>query len=498
MTVDERAARLQRLGELREGRLPLYGNRFRPTHSIPDVIRDFGPRTSEELEKADGSLKIAGRVLTLRSFGKAIFAHLLGGGAKLQVYFRRDAMGEQGFAQTRWLDTGDWVGAEGRLFRTRTGELTLAVESFQILTKCLRPMPEKWHGLADVELRYRQRYLDLIVNPEVRRMVEVRQKVLAGIRRFLTDRGYVEVETPLMQPLAGGASARPFVTHHNTLDMRLFLRIAPELYLKRLVAGGLERVFEIGRNFRNEGISTRHNPEFTMLEFYQSFATYEDLMDLTEALIGEVAKESVGGHRVTFGEGELDLTPPWPRLTLAESLVRVGGLPEENVGDPDRLQRLAVERGLKLDALEGTGGPGALQMALFEELVEPKLVRPTFITRYPIEVSPLARRNDEDPSVVDRFELFIAGQEIANAFSELNDPIDQRRRFEEQVRHRREEEREWAAVDEDFLTALEIGMPPAAGEGIGIDRLVMLLTGSASIRDVILFPLLRPPKVDAT
>ena len=384
------------------------------------------------------------------------------------------------------------MGFEGTLFRTKTEELTLAVSRFQVLTKSLRPLPEKYHGLTDVEARYRQRYLDLLMNPQVWQVFRTRAAVTRLIRRFLDERGFLEVETPMMQPIPGGATAKPFTTHHQALDMQLYLRIAPELYLKRLVVGGFDRVYEINRNFRNEGLSSLHNPEFTMLEFYQAYATYEDLMVLTEELFCFLAREILGAYQFLYQGQKIDFTPPWRRLDLRESLTEIGGIPPEVVADRQQLLKLALQEGVQLRAGEGYG---RALTKLFDLHVEARLLQPTFVLGYPTETSPLSRKNDDNPEVVDRFELFIAGREMANAFSELNDPDDQRQRFEAQLAaHAAGDEEMPHALDEDFLAALEHGMPPAAGEGIGIDRLVMLLTDSPSIRDVILFPLLRPEK----
>jgi lysyl-tRNA synthetase class 2 len=431
--------------------------------------------------------------MLLRHFGKASFATIQDGTSRIQVYVQKQVLGEQDFARfKKLLDLGDIIGVSGTLFRTKTNELTLAVQTFVLLTKSLQPLPEKFHGLTDIETRYRQRYLDLMVNPEVRRVFEARAKIIRLLRQFFDRRGYLEVETPMMQPIPGGATAKPFVTHHNALDMKLFLRIAPELYLKRLVVGGLERVYEINRNFRNEGLSIMHNPEFTMLEFYQAYATYEDLMALTEELISSLALEVLGSPSLA-GPGEvIDLTPPWRRLDLRESLTIIGGLPADVVRDREALVKLAREEGVALRPGEGYG---RALTKLFDLRVEAKLQQPTFITGYPLETSPLSRQSEADPEVVDRFELFIAGREIANGFSELNDPEDQRQRFEKQLQaHEAGDEEAPHALDEDYVLALEHGLPPTAGEGIGIDRLVMLLTDSPSIRDVILFPLLRPER----
>jgi lysyl-tRNA synthetase class 2 len=387
------------------------------------------------------------------------------------------------------LDVGDIVAVSGHLFRTRTKELTLDAEDVRLLTKCLRPLPEKWHGLADVEARYRQRYVDLMVNGEAREVFEKRSRIIRLLRRFFEERDFLEVETPMMQPIPGGAAARPFITHHNTLDMELYLRVAPELFLKRLLVGGFDRVFELNRNFRNEGISVRHNPEFTMLEFYQAYATFEDLIHLTEELFVTIAREVHGGLQVPYGEHVIDLSPPWRRLTIREAVMKYGGAEENEVDSLDGLHRYAKRRGLAMD-LSAPYGHALIQV--FEEVAETQLIQPTFMTDYPIEVSPLARKNEQNPALVDRFELYIAGRELANAFSELNDPADQRQRFLTQMEARNAGDDTANPIDDDYVRALEYGMPPAAGEGIGIDRLVMFFTNSPSIRDVILFPLLRP------
>ncbi len=409
----------------------------------------------------------------------------------MQVYARKDILGKQAYELFRLLDLGDIVGVSGHLFRTKTQELTLEAAELRLLCKCLRPLPEKWHGLADVEARYRQRYVDLMVNRQVKEVFEKRTRIIRLVRRFFEERDFLEVETPMMQSIPGGAAARPFITHHNALDMDLYLRIAPELFLKRLLVGGFERVFEVNRNFRNEGISVRHNPEFTMLEFYQAYATYEDLMALTEELFTMVAREVVGSPKVAYGDQAIDLTPPWRRLSLQEAIACYGNAKDDEVSSLEGLRTFARRKGLGIDTAQSYGN---LLVEIFEEVAETHLVEPTFITGYPLEVSPLARKNDGDSSIVDRFELYIGGRELANAFSELNDPIDQRERLQKQAEARRAGDELASPMDEDFLRALEYGMPPAAGEGIGIDRMVMLFTNCASIRDVIFFPLLRPER----
>jgi len=479
--------RRRKLQVLRERGTNPYPNEFRPDQTADEVHARCGGLDDAGLADA-APATVAGRIVGLRDFGKAGFLHLLDGGTRLQVHARRDRLSEDDFATYRGLDVGDLVGVSGKPFRTRTGELTLEATSLQLLAKSLRPLPEKWHGLQDVDARYRQRYVDLVVNPDVRRIFERRSRIIQYLRSFLTSRRYVEVETPVMQPIAGGAAARPFITHHNALDMQLYLRIAPELYLKRLVVGGIERVFEIARVFRNEGLSTRHNPEFTMLEFYQAYATHEDLMDLTEEMLVGLATEVLGTTALDYGGVQIDLAPPWPRRSMAGLVAEAAGVDEATVLDLAGARAIAERTG----GVEGNPSLGTLVGVLFERLVEPSLVQPTFVCQFPVEMSPLARRNDSDPRFVDRFELYVAGHELANAFSELNDPDDQRARFEAQLEQKAAGDEEAHAMDDDYVRALEYGMPPAAGEGIGIDRLVMLLTGATSIREVILFPHLRP------
>jgi lysyl-tRNA synthetase, class II len=485
---EQAEVRKQKLAKLKDSGAVVYPNDFKPTHSASEIVARYGEASDEDLNAAPRDIRIAGRVMAIRRMGKASFFHLQDRRGRLQVYVQQNKLGEEAYALFRSLDLGDIVGVWGRLFRTRTKELTLDVDGLRLITKCLRPLPEKWHGLADIEARYRQRYLDLMVNPDVREVFEKRSRIIRLLRRFFEERDFLEVETPMMQSIPGGAAARPFITHHNTLDMELYLRVAPELFLKRLLVGGFEKVFELNRNFRNEGISVRHNPEFTMLEFYQAYATFDDLMQLTEELFVCLAKEVVGSLTLAYGDHLVDLTPPWRRLTIPEAIMRHGGATENDVRSLEGLNNFAKRKGVRVDARVPYGN--AL-VEVFEQVAEPQLIQPTFMIGYPIEVSPLARKNDQNPTLVDRFELYIAGRELANAFSELNDPGDQRQRFMEQMEARKAGDDSANPIDDDYVRALEYGMPPAAGEGIGIDRLVMLLTNSPSIRDVILFPLLR-------
>ncbi len=488
---DQRQQRIKKLEELRSLGVNPFGTRFEATDRAGQLIQAHGKKTKDELERAGIRCKIAGRIVALRRFGKAAFAVLQDGADRLQVYLKKDTLGDLAYRICEALDVGDWIGVSGLLFRTKTDEFTVDVRELTFLSKALRPLPEKWHGLTDVETRYRQRYLDLIANPAVHETVATRSRLIAGIRTFLCEKGFLEVETPMMQPIPGGATARPFVTHHNALGMDLYLRVAPELYLKRLIVGGFPRVFEINRNFRNEGISTIHNPEFTMLELYVAYADYTDLITLTEEMIVRLAREVLGKTTLEYQGQQIKLAPPWRRWSYRQAVLEVNGLDPTAI--QDRAPALKAAQRLKVQ-VEPDAGLIEILTAIFEETVEPKLVQPTFITDYPTELSPLARRKDTDPSLTDRFELYIAGREIANAFSELNDPLDQRTRFEAQVARREAGDEEAHYLDEDFLRALEYGMPPTAGEGIGIDRLVMLFTNQASIRDVILFPHLRPEK----
>jgi lysyl-tRNA synthetase class 2 len=489
--IAQRRANLAALAALG---VDVYPHAFGRRHSVSELVGAYNARTHDELEAERPETITGGRILAIRSFGKANFLAISDGRARIQVYVRQDSLPPIDFQIFKLLDFGDWIGAEGRLFRTKTNELTIWASRLHFLAKCLLPLPEKWHGLTDVEIRYRQRYLDLIVNPDARRVFETRSKVVSAIRTFMTGRGYLEVETPMMQPIAGGALARPFVTHHNTLDMPLFLRIAPELYLKRLTVGGMERVFEINRNFRNEGISTQHNPEFTMMEFYEAYSDYQALMSLTEELVVTVARETMGTDQMTFGDHRISLAPPFSRVSLREAARaaasrRLGReVTDQDLRSARVVSGLAEQLGVEINAGEG---PGKITCSIFEALCEQGLVQPTFVYDFPTEVSPLSKQKPGDPDTVERFELYIGGFEVANAFSELNDPVEQRRRFEEQLKDRARGDMEAHAMDEDYIRALEYGLPPTAGEGVGIDRLVMLLSNSPSIRDVILFPLMR-------
>jgi lysyl-tRNA synthetase class 2 len=484
--------RIQKAEQMEEAGIPIYPNGYSVPDHIQDLIETHGNKSSEELEAESQSFTVAGRVMSVRSFGKSIFMHLLDAEAKIQIYIQQNQVGKEIYELVKKIDIGDIIRVSGNLFRTRTQELTLLVKEIILLTKNLRPLPEKYHGLKDVEIRYRQRYVDLIVHESVREIFRKRARIIQTIRQFLNERGYLEVETPMMQPIPGGATAKPFKTFHNALGMDLYLRIAPELYLKRLLVGGFERVFELNRNFRNEGVSTQHNPEFTMLEFYQAYATYEDLMVLTEQLFVAIAEAvNEGSLQVEYQGNSIDLTPPWQRYRLTDALVELGNVPRTAIEDLTHAADYARSIGIPTERYEGHG---KLLTKIFDQTVEPKLIQPTFISHYPLEVSPLSRKNEADPTITDRFELFIGGREMANAFSELNDARDQKERFLLQLNARQAGDEEAHLMDEDYIRALEYGMPPAAGEGIGIDRLIMLFTDSASIRDVILFPHLRPEK----
>jgi lysyl-tRNA synthetase class 2 len=474
---------------------PAYPNRFATTHTVSALVTAHGDSDAAELEASRVETTTAGRIVSIRNFGKAAFLVLSDGRSRIQVYVRQDSLAERDYQLSRLLDFGDQIGVAGHLFRTKTNELSIWAAKLEFLAKCFIPLPEKWHGLQDVEIRYRQRYLDLIVNPDVRRVFEIRSRTVTAIRDFLTSHDFLEVETPMMQPIPGGALARPFVTHHNALDMKLYLRVAPELYLKRLTVGGIERVFEINRNFRNEGVSTQHNPEFTMLEFYWAYVDYQVLMRFTEELLSFVARAAVGAEQVRFGDHQINLQAPFRRLSLrhaaAEEASKRLGVPVlvEELRSLDSARAIATRLGIEVAP---SAGPGKVATEIFEALWEDQLIQPTFIYDFPTEVSPLSKQREDDPDTVERFELYIGGFEVANAFSELNDPVEQRRRFEEQLADRAKGDEEAHAMDEDYVRALEYGMPPAGGEGIGIDRLVMILSNSPSIRDVILFPLMRP------
>jgi lysyl-tRNA synthetase class 2 len=483
------ALRRAKLAELRQQGSP-FPNDFRRNVMAGELHAEYGERDGAEIETRNVRVKVAGRMMTRRVMGKASFCHLQDMSGRIQLYLTRDLLGERLYEEFKDWDIGDIVGAEGALFKTKTGELSVKVDEARLLTKALRPLPEKYHGLTDTETRYRQRYLDLIMNDVARNTFRVRTAIIRGVREFLDARGFLEVETPMMQAIPGGATAKPFVTYHNALDISLYLRVAPELYLKRLIVGGFERVYEINRNFRNEGLSTRHNPEFTMLEFYQGYADYRDLMNLTEEMLRALAQRVLGTTTVRYQGEEYDFGKPFRRLTLRESVLAFN--PDMTAEDLDSLERLRAHcRRLDIP-VKDTFGAGKLQTEIFEKTVEANLKDPTFITAYPTEVSPLARRNDHDPTITDRFEFFVGGREIANGFSELNDAEDQAERFRRQVQEKEAGNEEAMHFDADYVRALEHGMPPTAGEGIGIDRLVMLFTDSASIRDVLLFPHMRP------
>jgi len=481
--------RREKADALAQDGVKLFSNTFTAPQPIADILPHGEPLSAEMHDESGTTYRVAGRIMSMRKFGKAAFFHIQDASARMQIYIRRDTIGSEIFSQFKKWDVGDIVGVEGKLFKTKVGETSIDARTVTMISKSMRPLPEKFHGLTDVETRYRQRYLDLIVNQESKNRFKKRVEIIRLVRDFLNNRGFMEVETPMMQPIPGGATAKPFKTYHNALDMDLYLRIAPELYLKRLLVGGFERVFEINRNFRNEGLSTRHNPEFTMLEFYQAYATYHDLMDLTEEMISWMAAEVTGSMEITYQGTAVNLTPPWRKLTMDEALVQVGKIDAAVLENEEAVFALVKEKGIEL---QPEAGVGKAKTELFELLVEDKLIDPTFITSYPTEVSPLARRNEEDPSITDRFELFITGREIANAFSELNDPVDQQQRFAAQIEQRGDDDEIHPVLDRDYVRALEYGMPSAAGEGIGIDRLVMLLTDAPSIRDVILFPHLKP------
>ncbi|WP_338030879.1 lysine--tRNA ligase [Cytobacillus citreus] len=485
---DQIIVRREKMNSLREKGLDPFGKRFERSHQSKELIEQYGELEKEDLEQKSVSVTVAGRIMTKRGKGKAGFAHIQDLTGQIQLYVRKDAVGDEKYEIFDSVDLGDLVGVSGTLFKTQVGELSIKVQGFELLTKSLRPLPDKFHGLKDVEQRYRQRYLDLIMSEESKNTFVTRSRIIQSMRRYLDSLGYLEVETPMMHSIAGGASARPFITHHNALDMELYMRIAIELHLKRLIVGGLEKVYEIGRVFRNEGVSTRHNPEFTMIELYEAYADYRDIMSLTENLIAHIAQEVHGTTKIQYGEHEVDLTPEWKRLHMVDAIKEYTGVDFWKEMTTEEARSLAKEHGVEITEHMLYGH---IVNEFFEQKVEEKLIQPTFIFGHPVEISPLAKKNDEDPRFTDRFELFIVAREHANAFTELNDPIDQRERFEAQLKEREQGNDEAHMMDDDFIEALEYGMPPTGGLGIGIDRLVMLLTNSPSIRDVLLFPLMR-------
>ncbi|PKN69812.1 MAG: lysine--tRNA ligase [Deltaproteobacteria bacterium HGW-Deltaproteobacteria-10] len=480
--------RLEKIAGLKAAGVDLYPNDTKPQNTTGEIFAQFSNTDSDDLAQLTQSFSIAGRLMAMRNFGKAAFIKIQDRKGRIQSYIAKDILSADAYFIFKKLDIGDIIYVSGKLFRTKTNELTIEAAELRLLSKAIRPLPEKWHGLTDIETRYRQRHVDLISNPAVKETFYRRSRIIQLIRQFMDKNDFLEVETPMMQPRAGGAVARPFKTHHNALDMDLYLRIAPELYLKRLVTGGLERVYEINRSFRNEGIDTFHNPEFTMMEFYWAYATYEDLMTFTEELFADLAGHIFGGLKFSYQGTEIDMTPPWKRISVYDALVQIAGLKPEVLQDKAQTADFARKLGCEV---KETDPLGKTWMAIFDEVVEKKLIQPTFITHYPVAVSPLSRRSNNQPDLTDRFELYISGREMANAFSELNDPADQRDRFEQQIKEREAGDDEAHEMDEDYIHTLEYAMPPTAGEGIGIDRLVMLFTDSASIRDVILFPLLR-------
>ena len=481
--------RIKKLEELRSIGINPYGNSFRVNDSSGAITDKYSSLSAEELAAKQHHCTLAGRIIALRSFGKAAFAHIQDNDGRIQIYIKKDGVGEDAYSIFKKVDIGDFIGIAGILFRTKTGELTIEVEKFSILSKSIRPLPEKWHGLTDIEARYRQRYVDLIVNSDVKNVFKTRSRIIKEIRDYLDSHGFLEVETPMMQPIPGGATARPFKTHHNALGIDLYLRIAPELYLKRLIIGGFERVYEINRNFRNEGLSIKHNPEFTMLEFYMTYSDYNDLMILTEEMITTLSNKITGGMKISAWGHEIDLTPPWDRLTLRDSVIKYTNIDKKVLED----RNLAIEWARREEIpVKGDESLARIILEIFEKKVEEHLIKPTFIIDYPTEISPLARRKNDDPDITERFGFYIAGIEVANSSSELTDPEDQRQRFLAQEKERAVGDEEAHKMDEDFIRALEYGMPPTAGEGIGIDRVVMLFTGQRSIRDVILFPHMRP------
>lgn len=482
-----------KLDELRELGIDPFGKKYERTNHAGELISKYDGMTHDELEEANVKVSVAGRLMAKRGMGKAIFAHVQDLSGKIQVYVRQDSVPADKFAAFRLLDLGDIIGVTGTVFKTKTGETTIKVDDVEILTKSLYPLPDKYHGLKDVELRYRQRYVDLIINPEVQQTFILRSRIIQSMRRYLDSLGYLEVETPTLHAIAGGAAAKPFITHHNALDMELYMRIAIELHLKRLIVGGLEKVYEIGRVYRNEGMSTRHNPEFTMIELYEAYADYEDIMRLTENLVAHIAQEVLGTTKINYQGQEVDLTPAWRRVSMVDAVKEVTGVDFGVHMTDEEAHKLAKEHKVPVEPHMTFGH---ILNAFFEQFVEETLIQPTFITGHPVEISPLAKKNEQDPRFTDRFELFIVAREHANAFTELNDPIDQRQRFEAQLQEREQGNDEAHEMDDDFIRALEYGMPPTGGLGIGVDRLVMLLTNSASIRDVLLFPHMRPSLKD--
>lgn len=486
--TDQMQVRRDKLVNLQEQGVDPFGGKFARTHLAADIIKDYELFSKEELQEKDIPVVVAGRIMTKRGKGKAGFTHIQDMSGQIQVYVRKDAIGDEAYDVFNTLDLGDIIGITGKVFKTNTGELSIKAEQLELMTKSLRPLPEKYHGLKDVEQRYRQRYLDLITNLESRETFIQRSKIIQTMREYLNNQGFLEVETPMMHSIPGGAAARPFITHHNALDIDLYMRIAIELHLKRLVVGGMEKVYEIGRVFRNEGVSTRHNPEFTMIELYEAYADFEDIMKLTENMVAHIALEVLGTTDITYGEHEINLKPEWKRLHMADAVKEVTGVDFWQQLTDEEARALAKEHGVEITE---SMSYGHILNEFFEQKVEDTLIQPTFIYGHPVEVSPLAKTNQEDPRFTDRFELFIVGREHANAFSELNDPIEQRKRFEQQVAERDAGNDEAHLMDEDFLEALEFGLPPTGGLGIGIDRLVMLLTNAPSIRDVLLFPQMR-------
>ncbi|PFQ75591.1 lysine--tRNA ligase [Priestia megaterium] len=485
---DQFLVRREKMSNLRDQGIDPFGQRFERTHTSQQLISEYDELTKEQLEENEVPVSLAGRIMTKRGKGKAGFAHVQDLTGQIQLYVRKDAIGEEQYEIFSSVDIGDLVGVEGVLFKTKVGELSIKVKDFTLLTKALRPLPDKYHGLKDIEQRYRQRYLDLITNPESKQTFISRSRIIQSMRRYLDNHGYLEVETPMMHSIAGGAAARPFVTHHNALDMELYMRIAIELHLKRLIVGGLEKVYEIGRVFRNEGVSTRHNPEFTMIELYEAYADYKDIMALTENLIAHIAQEVLGTTKIQYGDQDVDLTPEWTRLHMVDAIKQYTGVDFWGETSVEEARALAKEHGVEITEHMQYGH---IVNEFFEQKVEEQLIQPTFIYGHPVEISPLAKKNAEDPRFTDRFELFIVAREHANAFTELNDPIDQRERFEAQLKEKEQGNDEAHEMDDDFIEALEYGMPPTGGLGIGIDRLVMLLTNAPSIRDVLLFPHMR-------